>query len=431
MNIELSLDKTRIKAGDIVEIKWACENADSVQLSINNGYKEVVTDVPMFGSKKIRLNRSKGKTKITLIAIVGGEKIIKSEEVKVKKRWFEEDENQVITEESNEENFDNEELPWWRTIIHYTTLLLLAIPIFPLVLRLIPSLNWAAGFDRIIEFCVLVVIIELVLRIRPWFDIAAFGIMLTILTLGSIKGNGYGFRQMAQDYKVFRNSYLNKNKMVKSEYKYNPVTPQKTKKQNFTIRDSRTEERNRIKNAADYTNSIVRNFATQQVTMEPFATQGKYQHSDDIMNIIHAFAVFKTINQNWKYVHDPRGFDYNSKASETIQNRANGKFTGDCDDHAIVMAASVAAVGAKARIVLSCDTRTHERHAYPELWLGSRYNAETTYYLIGELFPNYYDRDFYYRIDNNGDYWLNLDYTESYPGGRFLQDSVEYVINIP
>ena len=144
--------------------------------------------------------------------------------------------------------------------------------------------------------------------------------------------------------------------------------------------------------------------------------------------IVHAFSVFKTINSNWKYVDDPRGFDYNSKASETIQNRSNGKFTGDCDDHAILMAACVQAVGAKARIVISTDNG--KCHAYPELFLGSQNNVKTANYLINKLFPQYRNnRTFCYHIDEEGNYWLNLDYTEHYPGGHFLQDSIVSIIN--
>ncbi|MBO4489453.1 MAG: transglutaminase domain-containing protein [Bacteroidales bacterium] len=448
--IQLSIDKPTIYAGEIVEIKWTCEDADSVRLSINNGYKQIDTYVPLSGSKKIRLNRSKGKTRITLTANKDGETISKNEYVKVKKRWFGEEEQVVVVEqqqqqlpeEPNEEILEDEDIPWWRMCIFFGAVILITIPIFPLIYKLIPDLNWIWGLDRTLEFIVLAVIVGIVLSIRDWFDVAALGIMITILTLGSIKGNGYGFRQLAQDYEIFHNSHKHKDKMIKSKYKYTS-TKKKTKSidttynyfkdyRNYDHKKFLTEEKHRIKEAADYKNPIVRNFAVQQATEEPFASIGKYQSSDDIKNIVHAFAVFKAINHNWKYVHDPNGFDYNSKASETIKNRANGKFTGDCDDHAIVMAASVVAVGAKARIVLSYDTRTHKRHAYPELWLGSRNNVETVYYLIGELFPQYnYEREFYYNIDENGDYWLNLDYTKNYPGGYFLQDSVDYVINLP
>ena len=92
------------------------------------------------------------------------------------------------------------------------------------------------------------------------------------------------------------------------------------------------------------------------------------------------------------------------------------------------MAACIQAVGAKSRIILSCDSNSG--HAYPELYLGSRNNAQTAFFLITKLFPEARDAEFKYHQDGNGDYWLNMDYTAHYPGGKFLQDSIVTIINL-
>jgi hypothetical protein len=52
--------------------------------------------------------------------------------------------------------------------------------------------------------------------------------------------------------------------------------------------------------------------------------------------MIHAFAVFKEINERWNYVSDPDG-DYIATASESLD------FLGDCD-HSILMAAAIRAI---------------------------------------------------------------------------------------
>ena len=36
--IELSVDKTTVTEGDIVEMRWSCQNADSVELTLDNGF---------------------------------------------------------------------------------------------------------------------------------------------------------------------------------------------------------------------------------------------------------------------------------------------------------------------------------------------------------------------------------------------------------
>ena len=359
-------------------------------------------------------------------------------------------ENRPKNTEHVEKNMNR---PWWRKAMSFIVSFLITIPIFPILYKYVPDLNWVYGLDRHLEFLAVLIVVSVILLIRSWFDIAALGIMLTILTIGTVKERGYGIRQLKQDYEVFQNSRKYRDNRIK--YKYEISDSQKMKMNSLLKRDLRgfstkekdfrTREKERIKDSVDYTNPIVRNFALQQAAEEPFAKIAEMQSNGEIRKIVHAFSVFNTISKNWKYVDDPRGFDYNAKASETINNwKACGKFMGDCDDHAILMAACVTAIGARARIVLSYDTMTRERHAYPELFLGSKYNEETTYYLMEKLFPVYsklyigengyyiqnYEREFNCHIDENGDYWLNLDFTSKYPGGKFLQDSVEYVIDI-
>ncbi|NMB37168.1 MAG: hypothetical protein GX993_03880 [Bacteroidales bacterium] len=57
-----------VREGDIVEVKWECPEAESAQITINNGYRVASATVPPSGSKKYKLNRSKGRTRITLFA---------------------------------------------------------------------------------------------------------------------------------------------------------------------------------------------------------------------------------------------------------------------------------------------------------------------------------------------------------------------------
>lgn len=60
------VDKDVVTEGDVVMVTWACPNAADVCVTLDNGYKSARMDVDSIGSKKFRLNRSKGKTKITL-----------------------------------------------------------------------------------------------------------------------------------------------------------------------------------------------------------------------------------------------------------------------------------------------------------------------------------------------------------------------------
>ncbi len=84
-NIQLSVDKSKVTEGDVVEMTWSCENADSVRLTLDNGYKCNTIDVEPKGSKKFRLNRSKGRTHLVIGATSGGKTYYKSVRVRVQR----------------------------------------------------------------------------------------------------------------------------------------------------------------------------------------------------------------------------------------------------------------------------------------------------------------------------------------------------------
>lgn len=83
--IELSVDKTKVTEGDIVEVRWSCQPAETVKFTLDNGYKLNSIDVEPSGSKKFRLNRSKGKTHLVIMVTNAGKSYYKSVQVRVKK----------------------------------------------------------------------------------------------------------------------------------------------------------------------------------------------------------------------------------------------------------------------------------------------------------------------------------------------------------
>lgn len=80
-----NIDRHSVTEGDIVELSWQCDGAEAVSLTIDNGFKS--TDIPLeiSGSKRFRLNRSKGRTKLMIHATIGGKRFSKTLRVRVKK----------------------------------------------------------------------------------------------------------------------------------------------------------------------------------------------------------------------------------------------------------------------------------------------------------------------------------------------------------
>jgi hypothetical protein len=169
--------------------------------------------------------------------------------------------------------------------------------------------------------------------------------------------------------------------------------------------------KSKILSAIEYENPKVRNFAIMATTKH-FRNLKGY---GDYRTIIQCFAVFKEINSRWNYVHDPKEGDYIATASESLLY-----FSGDCDDHSILMAACVRSIGGTPRLIHT------KGHIYPEILIGSMEDLEKVNYLIkNELFPRESaKKQLHYHIDERGQVWMNLDYTAKYPGGPFLFEEI-------
>ena len=108
--ITFTTDTDTVTEGDVISIQWSCNPADSVRLIIDNGFKTNTIDVEASGIKRFRLNRSKGKTKLTIIALYNGKEASKTIKVKVK-------EMEVINAETVNDGHaysGSHSMSWWK-----------------------------------------------------------------------------------------------------------------------------------------------------------------------------------------------------------------------------------------------------------------------------------------------------------------------------
>jgi hypothetical protein len=58
--------------------------------------------------------------------------------------------------------------------------------------------------------------------------------------------------------------------------------------------------------------------------------------------------------------------------------------------------------------------------------IGNKNDLETTIYLIKEVLftQESHHQQIYYHIDERAQIWINLDYTASYPGGKFMSEEI-------
>lgn len=282
----------------------------------------------------------------------------------------------------------------WNNLVIFVLNILITIPVFIIIHQNIIDPEWPFQVDRILLFILILVIIQLILRALRTIMIICMGIYLLVLLYGSTIGN-YGFMAVFEDYRSMMYLMLdNANPQDVIISKLLPF-PNKTK----------------ILNAIDYQNPKVRNFAVMATT-ENFRDVKGYR---EYRNIIQCFAVFKEIKEKWNYVDDPKGREYIAAASESVMH-----FSGDCDDHSILMAASIRAVGGTPRLIHTGG------HIYPEMLIGDKKDLETINYLIKEVLfvRESKGKEIHYHIDERGQIWLNLDYTARYPGGPFMSEEI-------
>ena len=283
--------------------------------------------------------------------------------------------------------------PWDRIIIMVLSLLV-TIPIFIIVHQNLIDLNWPFNLDRIIIFLFILIAVFFLLMFLRTIILICIAIYLLILFYGTVIVN-YGFTEISEDY----------NSMIYT-MSDNPF-PQDI----IVAKLLPFPNKSKIINAIEYQDPKVRNFAIM-ATNEHFKGIKGYS---DYRTIIQCFAVFKEINSRWNYVNDPKQGDYIATASESLQF-----FSGDCDDHSILMAAAVRSIGGTPRLIHT------KGHIYPEILIGSLIDLEKVNYLIKNVLftKETQGKKLHYHIDERGQIWLNLDYTAKYPGGPFMYEEI-------
>lgn len=277
----------------------------------------------------------------------------------------------------------------------YLVSFLMAFPLFILAHRKLPDFDWPYQLDRILLFTCIIFLLLVILRMfRVVVLVLTIG-LLAWLGWGSVSG-GYGFMELFRDYRAVIYSVEN-----------DPV-PEGILLAGRTGFSARKE----IREAIVYDDPEVRDFAVEAASNTFRREQKQYP---EYRNLIQCFAVFKKINSNWNYVNDPTGGEYFASARESVHLLA-----GDCDDHTILMAAAIKAIGGTTRLVRTSN------HIYPELLVGSQEDLSQVSQLIKKSLFAVASRgqDIHYHRDSKGQVWINLDYTAACPGGPFMQESI-------
>ncbi|MBD3637304.1 MAG: hypothetical protein HUJ25_08135 [Crocinitomicaceae bacterium] len=296
---------------------------------------------------------------------------------------------------------------------------IITMPIFIFLYKYFPKIEFFIGdnlikLDYILLFLALFFLFYYLLKKFRLFVIISLIAGLVVMTITNF-ANIYTFLDLRDDYYAFL-SDLSGDSF----------------EEDFVVEGGRFKKEKELRAAIDYSNPSLRNYAAS-IAVKHFDEQ---RHFSSNRKWVQFFSVFKEVYGQWKYVYDPANEDYYSKASETLtQLSYDGFFKGDCDDYSIMMAACIKAIGGEVRLVRTTVTRNDGQrigHLYPEVKFGSTDDLETVVYLIKNIYftDESKGKPIHYFQDSKGFIWLNFDYNDNYPGGKYQSDVRESEIVI-
>ena len=285
--------------------------------------------------------------------------------------------------------------------------LIVSMPMFITFYQLVPIIYLPfldkLRIDHALLFGLIFILVYILIRKLAKFIYIVLTIAFAGLLISSFTGH-YGIRNLYYDYSAMLYNLNENGIQLNFEEKHDPFSKQA-----------------QIAVAVNYQNEEVRKVATNWA-VKNFKS---YQSVTPSLSALHAMSIFKEVRNRWNYVYDPQGEDYYSKASETLsQLESDDLLKGDCDDYSIMIAALVKATGGEAqliRTVIKNKDGTLTGHLYPEVKIGTKKDLETIAYLIKNKFflKESEDKAIFYYIDAEDNVWLNFDYNEYYPGGKY------------
>lgn len=289
-------------------------------------------------------------------------------------------------------------------VIIYLVAVLLALPLFIILYPFVPQLTLPVGegvrVDHLITFAAILIAFIVLVRKFQVVVYATLIVGMVALTFTGLLG-GYGFGELYRDYAGWLANL--REAAVNAPLAAKKLAP--------------FHDADKLKALVSDTDGTVRKHAVRMAT----ANFTDVKAGPNEFTLIQALSIFKEINSRWRYVSDVKGGEYFATPAESIELMA-----GDCDDHALLMAACIKAIGGEVRLV-----RT-EGHVYPELLIGDEEKLERAGYLIRKVLftKEVGEAPLFHHTDADGQHWINLDYTRPYPGGELMNERIVGILPI-
>jgi hypothetical protein len=291
-----------------------------------------------------------------------------------------------------------------REVLLYSLVVVFTLPLASILNRFIPSIVF---YNLDIDLLIAVILTFFGMKWLIFKYRKTFVVLSIIILLSQISGyflRGYSFYHVFNDYRVLVHNLWNRQ----------PLFLGTSLDVDSNIPDPKIVEiGERVKSKVSWSDSAVRNFSVLHCQDYFSSYENKYGYC------VRYLSLFKHINSNFKYISDAKRDEYFATPSETIKVG----LAGDCDDHSILMASCMKAIGGEVRLVIV------EGHIYPELGFDGIDQFNNAVRAIDKLFHDDLKDYVHYHTDE-GKYWINLDYSARHPGGPYTDKKVLYVMPI-
>lgn len=293
---------------------------------------------------------------------------------------------------------------WVSKAVTIFTSIIITLPIFAILYKYVPEIKLVIAntynlrLDYLLAFLIIFSIVNLLVSLIQKILLGLF-IMLLIVFSFNFFFNKYSFFDVFNDYKTLVYYLIEEPIKV-------PFLPESA---NFRNAD-------RIMKAIQFDDPNVRNTAIV-LSLKNFSDDYYYRKYG---NVVRFFSIFKEMKSNWHYVPDPVQEDYYASANESLIH-----YSGDCDDYSILTVSLIKSIGGEVRLVRTIG------HIYPEVKVCHQSDLQEINLLIRELFEDETKgKSIYFHADAEGYIWLNFDYTDTYPGGKFMNIKVVDILNV-
>ena len=301
-----------------------------------------------------------------------------------------------------EEVYVIDDEPNWIDNIQMVLALLVTIPLFIILHKEIPNVDWIFNLDRILLAIGTFMVVFILFDSMRYLSIIGTFIAIALLSYGTIT-NKYGFIHVFDDYRNILTSLNNSDKPI--DHLLAQV-------------NAKNDNSDKQTNALVYDEREVKRFINESISKQ-YSVEKKA--NPNFEKIINYCAVFNSLADKWHMVESGKTDVNQIHAEDYIDS-----LKGNALEYAVFVASCVESIGGKARI-----TQTINGY-YPEINFGKESSLLGIQYILKQVLysKEIGTQDITYHVDKAKDLWIHFGHKIPFPGAAYPVADIKQIIRL-